>query len=83
MASKLENLIGRVAKTNQTVGDLPAGHQVIVTRILSACCDPHLEVEQRGRSASVHLSEIKLLGAKFEVDYGNDNRNNTRNSGEL
>ena len=67
MKNKLEKLIGRVAETNQSVGDFPAGHQVIITKILSEWYDPHLEVEQRGCSGSVHLSEIKLLKARFEV----------------
>jgi hypothetical protein len=67
MNSKLENLIGQVAETNQKVGDFPVGHQVIITRILSEWYDPHLEVEQRGRHGSVHLSEIRLLKAKFEI----------------
>lgn len=67
MANDLQDLIGRVAITNQKVGDFPEGHQVVITKILSEWFSPHLEVEQRGKRGSVHLNEIDVLDAKFEV----------------
>jgi len=64
---KASKALGHVAETNQKVGDFPCGHQVIILRTLDNSSDPLLLVEQRGRTGSVHLSEIKIFEPKFEI----------------
>jgi hypothetical protein len=59
--------IGHIAETNQRVGDLPKGHQVIVVRPLDSTSDPLLLCESRGTQAFVHLSEIEIFKETFEV----------------
>ena len=62
-----KQIVGHVAETNQKVGDLPPGHQLIIIKPLDTTKDPLLLCESRGRLASVHLSEIKILKQKFEI----------------
>lgn len=57
---------GLLAVTNQPVGNLPAGCQVIIRRPLDGRRDPLYEVEHRGRRASVHASEMDALGVGWD-----------------
>ena len=59
--TKMPDLIGHFAETNQQVGDFPAGFQFIILKPLDHSNDPLFLVEQRGRLGSVHFSEMTVF----------------------